>query len=65
MTDTSNGYTYDSKVYTGKGTPVSKLVWLMMLLCKYLKGKRYHTYFVIFYTSVQLVKDWLVKKILS
>ena len=65
LADAANGYTYDFEVYTGKGLPVSKngLAFdVVMRLCKHLEKQGYHVYFDNFYTSVQLVKDLLVKK---
>ena len=68
LADSSNGYTYDFEVYSGKGSPVSKngLAYdVVMRLCQHLKGQGYHVYFDNFYTGVQLVKDLLAMKLLS
>lgn len=62
LADSSNGYTYDFEVYTGKGAPVSKngLAYdVVMRLCKSLEKQGYKVFFDNFYSGVQLLKDLL------
>ena len=62
LADSSNGYTYDFDVYTGKHSapPTHKNglgYSVVMRLCEPLLNQGYHVFFDNFYTSVALVKD--------
>ena len=62
LTDSSNGYTCDFDVYTGRDAgrqpSVHGLAYdVVMTLVQPLVNQGYHLYFDHFYTSVQLVKD--------
>lgn len=66
LADSANGYTCDFEVYTGKSKigPLGLAYEVVTRLCKSVQDQGYHLYFDNFYTSVQLLKDLLLKKIM-
>lgn len=66
LADSSNGYTVDFSVYTGKNAKASghglPYDTVMSLLDKKILGSGYHVYMDNFYTSPKLLKDLLAMK---
>ena len=70
LAESSTGYTWDFDVYTGHSVNAVKSAYgvaydVVYKLCNKLFGQFYRVFFDNFYTSVQLLKDLLIKHVLS